>query len=163
MIEAYERKHYPIDPPDPIAAIKFRMDQQGLTVKDLEPMIGRSNRVYEVLAGRRRLTLDMIRRLHEELGIPAEHSFATMRGLPSRHKRSSLKESPPRAGFVFSGNLLLQHQRHVKLTQPCTKPLNDDMQSRRSCEKTRTRWTARQKPRAAVPARLARKMALSDV
>lgn len=72
LIEAYERKHCPIDPPDPIAAIKFRMDQQGLTVKDLEPMIGKSNRVYEVLAGRRRLTLDMIRRLHEGLGIPAE-------------------------------------------------------------------------------------------
>lgn len=72
LIEAYERKHHPIDPPDPIAAIKFRMEQQGLSVKDLEPMIGQPNRVYEVLAGRRPLTLRMIRRLHKELGIPAE-------------------------------------------------------------------------------------------
>jgi len=72
LIEAYERKHYPIDPPDPIEAIKFRMDQGGLTVKDLVPMIGKSNRVYEVLSGKRNLTLPMIRRLHRDLGIPAE-------------------------------------------------------------------------------------------
>ncbi len=71
LIQAYERKHYPIDPPDPIEAIKFRMDQQGLSVADLEPMIGRRNRVYEVLARRRPLTLPMIRRLHAQLGIPA--------------------------------------------------------------------------------------------
>lgn len=49
LVEAYERKHYPLDLPDPVEAIKFAMDQRGLTVKDLEPMIGRSNRVYEVL------------------------------------------------------------------------------------------------------------------
>lgn len=72
LIEAWERKHYPIAPPDPIEAIKFRMDQAGLSVKDLEPMIGRSNRVYEVLARTRPLTLAMIRRLHKGLGIPAE-------------------------------------------------------------------------------------------
>ena len=71
LIQAYERKHYPIDPPDPIEAIKFRMDQQGRSVADLEPMIGRRNRVYEVLARRRPLTLPMIRRLHAQLGIPA--------------------------------------------------------------------------------------------
>jgi HTH-type transcriptional regulator/antitoxin HigA len=72
LIEAYEAKHYRIDPPDPIEAIKFRMEQAGLGVKDLEPMIGRSNRVYEVLSKRRQLTLPMIRRLHRGLGIPAE-------------------------------------------------------------------------------------------
>lgn len=72
LIEAWERKHYPVAPPDPIEAIKFRMDQAGLSVKDLEPMIGRSNRVYEVLARTRPLTLAMIRRLHKGLGIPAE-------------------------------------------------------------------------------------------
>lgn len=72
LIQAYEARHHPIDPPDPIEAIRFRMDQAGLTVKDLEPMIGKSNRVYEVLGRRRRLTLEMIRRLHEGLGIPAE-------------------------------------------------------------------------------------------
>jgi HTH-type transcriptional regulator/antitoxin HigA len=72
LVQAYEVRHYPMDPPDPIQAIRFRMEQQGLTIKDLEPMIGRSNRVYEVLNGERRLTLNMIRRLHEGLGISAE-------------------------------------------------------------------------------------------
>jgi HTH-type transcriptional regulator / antitoxin HigA len=72
LIEAYEAKHHAITPPDPIEAIKFRMEQAGLTPKDLEPMIGRSNRVYEILSGRRPLTLTMIRKLHTGLGIPAE-------------------------------------------------------------------------------------------
>lgn len=72
LVEAYERKHYPLDLPDPVEAIKFEMDQRGLTVKDLEPMIGRSNRVYEVLSYKRPLTLQMIQRLHSRLGIPAE-------------------------------------------------------------------------------------------
>lgn len=72
LIEAYENKHHPIDPPDPIEAIKFRMEQDGITVKDLVPMIGETNRVYEVLARTRPLTLPMIRRLHKGLGIPAE-------------------------------------------------------------------------------------------
>ena len=72
LIEAYERKHYPLDLPDPVEAIKFEMEQKGLTVKDLEPMIGKSNRVYEVLNHKRSLTLKMIWRLHEQLGIPAE-------------------------------------------------------------------------------------------
>jgi HTH-type transcriptional regulator / antitoxin HigA len=76
LIEAYEAKHYAITPPTPIEAIKFRMEQAGLTVKDLEPMIGRSNRVYEVLNGKRSLTLPMIRRLHSMLGIPAESLIA---------------------------------------------------------------------------------------
>ncbi len=72
LIEAYEAKHYPIAPPDPVEAIKFRMEQAGLSTKDLEPMIGRSNRVYEILNRKRPLTLAMIRRLHAGLGIPAE-------------------------------------------------------------------------------------------
>jgi HTH-type transcriptional regulator / antitoxin HigA len=72
LIEAYEAKHYAVTSPDPIEAIKFRMEQAGLTPKDLEPMIGRTNRVYEILAGRRPLTLNMIRKLHAGLGIPAE-------------------------------------------------------------------------------------------
>ena len=72
LVEASERKHYPISPPDPIEAIKFRMDQNGISVKDLEPLIGKSNRVYEVLNRKRPLTLAMIRRLHSALGIPAE-------------------------------------------------------------------------------------------
>jgi len=72
LLEAYEKKHYPIDLPDPVEAIKFRMDQSGLTVKDLEPMIGKANRVYEILNHTRPLTLAMIRRLHSGLGIPVE-------------------------------------------------------------------------------------------
>ena len=72
LIEAYENKHYRFDLPDPVEAIKFRMEQKGLAPKDLVPMIGRINRVYEVLTRRRPLTLAMIQRLHSELGIPAE-------------------------------------------------------------------------------------------
>ncbi len=70
LVEAYERKHFPLDLPDPVEAIKFTMDQRGLTVKDLEPMVGRSNRVYEVLSHKRPLTLKMIWRLHKELESP---------------------------------------------------------------------------------------------
>ena len=72
LVEAWERKHEPMDLPDPVEAIKFRMEQSGLAPKDLVPMIGRLNRVYEVLSRKRPLTLTMIRRLHRELGIPAE-------------------------------------------------------------------------------------------
>ena len=72
LVEAYEGKHYRFDLPDPVEAIKFRMEQSGLTPKDLVPMIGQLNRVYEVLNRRRPLTLQMIRRLHGALGIPAE-------------------------------------------------------------------------------------------
>ena len=72
LVEAYERTHFPMDLPDPIEAIKFVMDQRGLSPKDLVPAIGRLNRVYEVLSGSRPLTLAMIRKLHDTLGIPAE-------------------------------------------------------------------------------------------
>jgi HTH-type transcriptional regulator/antitoxin HigA len=72
LVQAYEAKHLPITAPDPVEAIKFRMEQSGLTVKDMEPIIGKSNRVYEVLNRKRPLTLAMIRRLHQSLGIPAE-------------------------------------------------------------------------------------------
>ena len=72
LVEAYERKHYRFDLPDPVEAIKFRMEQKGMTPKDLVPMIGRINRVYEVLSRKRPLTLAMIQRLHSKLGIPAE-------------------------------------------------------------------------------------------
>ena len=72
LVEAYERKHYPFDLPDPVEAIKFRMEQMALAPKDLVPMIGQINRVYEILNRKRPLTLQMIRRLHQKLGIPAE-------------------------------------------------------------------------------------------
>lgn len=73
LVQAYEAKNFPIDLPDPVEAIKFRMEQAGLVPKDLEPMIGRRNRVYEVLNRKRSLTLPMIWRLHKGLGIPAEN------------------------------------------------------------------------------------------
>jgi len=72
LVEAYENKNHRLDLPDPIEAIRFRMEQQGLSPKDLVPMIGRINRVYEVLSRKRPLTLAMIQRLHGDLGIPAE-------------------------------------------------------------------------------------------
>ncbi|HYS91188.1 MAG TPA: helix-turn-helix domain-containing protein [Bradyrhizobium sp.] len=72
LIDAYETRHYPMDPPDPIEAIQFRMEQQGLSRKDLEPMIGTRARVAEVMNRRRSLSIDMIRRLHDQLGISAE-------------------------------------------------------------------------------------------
>lgn len=72
LVEAYERAHFPMDLPDAVEAIKFRMEQAGLTIEDLEPVIGRKNRVYEVLSRRRPLTLRMIEGLHREFGIPAE-------------------------------------------------------------------------------------------
>ena len=72
LVEAYEKRHFHFDLPDPVEAIKFRMEQMALTPKDLVPMIGQINRVYEVLNRKRPLTLQMIRRLHQKLGIPAE-------------------------------------------------------------------------------------------
>jgi HTH-type transcriptional regulator / antitoxin HigA len=72
LIDAYESAHFPMDPPDPIEAIRFRMEQQGLTRKDLEPLIGTRTRVAEVMNRRRNLSIGMIRRLNKALGISAE-------------------------------------------------------------------------------------------
>jgi HTH-type transcriptional regulator / antitoxin HigA len=72
LIDAYETERYPMDPPDPIEAIKFRMEQQGLSRRDLEEIIGTRTRVAEVLNRKRGLSIAMIRRLHERLGISAE-------------------------------------------------------------------------------------------
>lgn len=72
LIDVYEAKNFPMDPPDPVEAIKFRMEQQGLTRKDLEPMIGPRNRVAEILNRKRSLSIEMIRQLHGQLGISAE-------------------------------------------------------------------------------------------
>lgn len=72
LIDAYESEHFPIDPPDPIEAIKFRMEQQGLTRRDLEVMLGTRARVAEILNRKRDLSIGIIRRLHERLGISAE-------------------------------------------------------------------------------------------
>ncbi len=78
LVEAYERKHYAIELPDPVEAIKFAMEQRGLSVKDLVPMIGAPNRIYEVLNRKRPLSLKMIWRLHKSLGIPAESLIRPM-------------------------------------------------------------------------------------
>jgi HTH-type transcriptional regulator / antitoxin HigA len=72
LIEGCEEQRFAMDPPDPIEAIKFRMEQQGLTRKDLEAMIGSRTRIAEVLSRKRALSIAMIRRLHDKLGIPAE-------------------------------------------------------------------------------------------
>ena len=80
LIEAYETEHYPMDPPDPIEAIKFRMEQQGLSRKDLEEILGTRTRVSEVLNRKRGLSINMIRALHEKLGISAEILIGAIRG-----------------------------------------------------------------------------------
>jgi len=72
LVEAWERKHYPLDLPDPVEAIRYHMEQGGLKPRDLIPFIGSRNRVHEVLNRKRTLTLPMIRKLHQGLGIPAE-------------------------------------------------------------------------------------------
>ncbi len=82
LVEAYEAKHWRIDPPDPIEAIKLRMQQRGLSRRDLERVLGSKSRVSEILNRKRPLTLEMIRRLHATLGIPAESLIQ-----PTTHKR----------------------------------------------------------------------------
>ena len=72
LIDDYEARHYPMDPPDPVEAIRFRMEQQGLTRRDLEGVIGTRTRIAEVLNRKRSLSIGMIRRLHDTLGISAE-------------------------------------------------------------------------------------------
>ena len=86
LVDRYETESFAIDAPDPVAALCFRMEQAGLTRRDLEPMIGTRARVSEVLSGRRTLTLAMIRALHDRLGIPAESLIGVtcQRGAPRR-------------------------------------------------------------------------------
>jgi HTH-type transcriptional regulator / antitoxin HigA len=91
LIEAYELEHFPIDPPEPIDAVLFRMEQLGLRRKDLEPYLGSRARVSEILGGRRCLTLPMIRRLHEGLGIPAEVLIQPVEKRPARSRRQPSK------------------------------------------------------------------------
>src|SRR6202034_972619 len=91
LVEAYEAKHHAIDAPDPIAAIQFRMEQQGLTRKDLEPLIGSRARVSEVMTRRRSLTLAMIRRVRKELGISADVLIGDLQ--KKDHKRPKLKRA----------------------------------------------------------------------
>lgn len=85
LVDAYEAKHHAIDAPDPITAIQFRMEQQGLARRDLEPMIGTRARVSEILTGKRGLTLDMVRRVKSGLGISAD----LLIGAPAKAHRLS--------------------------------------------------------------------------
>ena len=79
LVEAFEQKRYPLDLPDPVAAIEYHMEQNGLTPRDLIPFIGGRNRVYEILNRRLPLTMNMVWRLHEGLGIPAESLIRPVR------------------------------------------------------------------------------------
>lgn len=83
LVEAWEAKHHAIEAPDPLEAIRFAMEQRGLTRRDLEPLIGSRARVAEVLNGKRKLTLPMIRRLHEALQIPAQVLIREPRSKPA--------------------------------------------------------------------------------
>ncbi len=89
LVDAYEAKHHAIDAPDPITAIQFRMEQQGLTRKNLEPLIGSRARVSEVMTRRRSLTLAMIRRVRKELGISAD----VLIGHPEKERRKRVSSS----------------------------------------------------------------------
>ena len=101
LIEAYEREHFPIDLPDPVEAIKFRLEQEGKDSRALIGVIGQRTRVYEVLRGKRPLSLNMIRALHDKLGIPASvliqpgrrRREATSRVAPGRLRSARLKKS----------------------------------------------------------------------
>lgn len=90
LIDAYEEKQFPIDTPDPIEAIRFRMEQQGLDRKDLEPLIGHRGRVAEVLEHKRPLSITMIRNIHDTLQIPAE---VLIRPSAQARKRVAAKSS----------------------------------------------------------------------
>jgi len=87
LVDAYEQKHFPIDAPEPIEAIRFRLEQQGLDERALVGVIGGRSRVYEVMQRKRPLSLEMIRRLHERFGIPAEVLIRPIRA--SRRNRAA--------------------------------------------------------------------------
>jgi HTH-type transcriptional regulator/antitoxin HigA len=99
LVDAYEAKHFPIAAPDPVAVIKFQMEQHGLSRKDLEPMIGSRARVSEILTGKRALTLPMIRRLHQGLAIPVDLLIgpATVPSRTVRQKKRKHSYAVPRA------------------------------------------------------------------
>jgi HTH-type transcriptional regulator/antitoxin HigA len=98
LVEAYEREHFPIDLPDPIEAIKFRLEQQGKDTRALIGLIGQRTRVYEVLQKKRALSLQMIRTLHDKLGIPANVLIqpTSGRGRAKRQSAPRQTRSPKR-------------------------------------------------------------------
>lgn len=105
LVDAYEARHFPMNAPDPVTVIKFQMEQQGLSRKDLEPMIGSRARVSEILTGKRALTLPMIRRLHHGLQIPVDLLVgASGSALPriGRHTGRKASVEASRAGRGFT-------------------------------------------------------------
>ncbi len=101
LVDAYEAKHYVMDVPDPVVAIQFRMEQQGLTRKDLEPMIGSRARVSEILNRKRSLTLEMVRRLKFNLGIPADSLIGGKKSVVREHAHvGTAKKAHPTRAFT---------------------------------------------------------------
>jgi len=99
LIEVYEREHYPMNRPDPLQAIRFRLEQQGKDLRSLIGVIGQRTRVYEVMRGDRPLSLNMIRRLHNLFGIPADVLIQPIRRKSKLSKqRSSVKVKHRRSG-----------------------------------------------------------------
>lgn len=104
LVEAYEREHYPIDLPDPIEAIRFRLEQEGKDYRALIGVIGQRTRVYEVMRGDRGLSLNMIRKLHSKLNIPAEVLIQTIGRRKQVHRRSSgLRRAATRSRRALRG------------------------------------------------------------
>lgn len=97
LVHNYERSHEPLPPLDPVEAIKFRMDQQGLSRKDLLPVFGTTARVSEVLSGKRSLTLEMIRKLHARFDIPLESLVAERRRSAKKPRKAGAKRSTERS------------------------------------------------------------------
>ena len=97
LVDAWEAKHHPVDPPDPIAAIEFRMEQQRLSRRHLEPMIGSRARVSEILTGKRKLTVEMIRRVRAGLGISADLLIESVSSRPRQRAGESKRARRPRA------------------------------------------------------------------
>lgn len=100
LVDAYESRHFPMDASDPVTIIKFQMEQQGLTRKDLEPMIGSRARVSEVFNGQRALTLPMIRRLHAGMGIPVD---LLVEPLPAPRKSAGSRKRKSATAAIRSG------------------------------------------------------------
>ena len=105
LVEAYEAKHYPIGPPDPIAAIEYELEKRGLSRRNLEPIIGPSGRVSEVLNRQRPLTMTMIRKLHSQWGISGD---ILLNEYPISKPRKAKRNTPTIA--LEPVNVILSHQ-----------------------------------------------------
>ena len=146
LVELYEDKHYPIGLPDPISAIKFRMEQANLTPRDLVPFFGSRAKVSEVLSGKRAITMSMARALHQHLGIPADVLLQEPgASLPDTLPSWSIPDSPLRpwqrqAGFPRSGDLRDQAEEIIT-----------DLINRAGVGKLQLRCTARTRTGESTP------------